>query len=665
MATSEGLAAKTAAFPGFLSDKCLSSAHVPPSTSPRELASPRAGPASLLGALNLVAPPHMLPPPSGEASQCLHRKRQGEDAAAGRPGLMDCCLPAPCDRLALPSPPASASCQQEAEGFSTDEPLDDSRSVDTPAPLRGGASLGSPRRSNKRGPLVTPRLLQLPLGGSRSKGRRKPQLLSPSACRVLDVSSSPLSVFSQASTSCALLSSASSLDSCSQPATPNSGLLDSGAPSPLPSGPHSPLPLTPTLQPPGPAKPSKPLAETACKRLPQKGQGLRTRVRGVCSYEVNICGDPSSQADQQPGEAPAATASSGGGVPAAGGQAAAKGADAHAAAKGLLQPAQETSPSEESTVATSFLSSPAATVAPSPLRLPIPARGLRRLQHPRLQQQAAATAAEEAESCNITNPPRSLRRLQLPRLRAPPAPEGPLVSRRGRESERGESSTAKPRQTGGLPSLADGALECFYSSPDGPFLSPSQGVPPECVSCCGGCSHGSPGAPRGGPLGEAFGAAAHAAHIAAHAAARAAAHAAAHAAVLKRRAAEAYWCTRSVSQPTFRIYPDLDRDIHLDYDLYCASWPDTEAPSLSVSSSQETTDSMSVDAPSSMGSPRGDPKANKGVQGHLVLGEGRYGKVVLAEHKRTHELVAVKMLDKRRALADDAWDCRQELEMHR
>ncbi|PHJ22924.1 cam cdpk family [Cystoisospora suis] len=54
-------------------------------------------------------------------------------------------------------------------------------------------------------------------------------------------------------------------------------------------------------------------------------------------------------------------------------------------------------------------------------------------------------------------------------------------------------------------------------------------------------------------------------------------------------------------------------------------------------------------------------------KGHLVLGEGRFGKVVLAEQRATQRAVAVKMIDKRklRGSGADEWNFRQEVEMHR
>ncbi|KAL8449886.1 hypothetical protein Emed_002849 [Eimeria media] len=719
-------APRAAVFSRFFSDTCLSAAHIPPPaiSSSGNLEGPleEGGRPDLLGALDLLGAPRPHPHHRLPHEQLLlppfaaPRKRKGAAPLGGRQRLVSCCLPPGSYPQHAAHP--HFSCEQEqfaACGYKG------APNVHQASPAAGGGPSPSVCREDhnprskerqqrlhtKGGLLLTPHLLQLPIlapaktgaaascsSNSSSKSRRKAQVLSP-ACSLLDVSSSPLSVVSQASTTCALLSSASSLDGCSQPATPYCGLLDYNAGASLPPA----VPSAPAASPSEAHKAAVTTAATAAAATAAAAAAAAAAASDMqqdgCSPQASLSmlrkgsgADQSLQPEQQqPQEAfsaatappPAAAAAAGGTV-----QAAAAAIDSSpAGCKGLLPPtAGAASVSDESTAATCFLSSPKAAAAPSPLRLPIPARGLRRLQHPRLQpqqqQQQAAATAEGAEpptgnaSNTQNNPTRSLRRLQLPRLRSP---LGSLDSSaacmlRGKEADRGLCSKwQQQRQLVGPPHLASADAQavppCTHISALTEEAYPHRSAGGESLCCGGSCSQGAPRPGGGGPLGDAFEAAAHAAHVAAHAAARAAAHAAAHAAVLKRRAAEAYWFSRSAPRAAISIYPDLDRDINDDYNLYCAAWPDAiETPGgLPAGSQSEEQQLMAVDGPPTL--PQIVPKTGKAAKGHLVLGEGRYGKVVLAEHKRTHEMVAIKMLDKRRALADDTWDCRQELEMHR
>ncbi|CDI77976.1 CAM kinase, CDPK family, putative [Eimeria acervulina] len=547
--------------------------------------------------------------------------------------------------------------------------------------IDGSSSSSNSSSSSSNGSSST-RWLQLPLPSVRGA------TVSPlGPLKKGDILHSPVSVFSQASTRSACLSSASSLGSCSQPQTPTTSLLLSGAPSPHTRTPEA-----------APAPAAAAAAAAAAVNAPSHDaaaaggvvnhrEGSRLRRKDTANYEVYVHPatvlkkkDPTLSNDAAAAAAAvdAATAAAKAAAAAATAAAATAGGGKIVAADGpcavgrgeqqLLLPSSSPS-TQDNSAATSFLSSPSSVSSPSPLRLPIPARGLRRLQHPRLQQQAAAApaaaaaaaaaatgaaAAEEVEGASSTRPPRSLRRLQLPRLQSPLSPSCSSLALLQRKEEEGASACcARCMQL----AAAEEQQQAFLSA-----LSSTN------TTACTGCStleetvEGESGSSS--PLNDAFAAAAQAAHVAAHAAAQAAAHAA----VLKRQAEEVLLLRSSSSckQPPFSVYPDLDRDIHREYDLYCrllSPERDTSAAAAAAA------------AAAGGGGGRAQQTLNSELQGgsskapqnktHFVLGEGRYGKVVLARNRRTREYVAVKVLDKRRALADDAWDCRQELEMHR
>ncbi|OEH75150.1 uncharacterized protein LOC34622538 [Cyclospora cayetanensis] len=660
--TTKALAAKTASFSGFQSDTCLSVGRYSHARPPGASASSTKGRAVLPGILDGgMQTSEMLALPSGEVGLCPTRKRKSLPAAEPSfSHLVDYCLPPAQGLLQIRSSAPDGHCGTEETQPLNGEAGDAAMAANSSSSLTRTGELSTPQKTCKRGGYrASTQLLQLPLAALNSSKGRRPQLLSPSLLRLMDVTNSPLSVISQAST-CALLSSASSLDSCSQPATPNAGLLDSGAYSPLP------LAVAPV------AHKVAGRQDAAAEVSGDEGsRGARLDRRARCDYEVYVYG----AAEEQNSNTAAALA----GLALAGTAptVAKAGDEPCVTSTPVMHTTKEAALSEESTVATAFLSSPSTTASLSPLRLPIPARGLRRLQHPRLQQAKSAPAAEEHDEGGNTNPPRSLRRLQLPRLRTPSAPGGPNLHelRGGKDLKGGGIAGHSGRGVLASSTSVAGALESLYSPIEGSFVSQCVGSK-ERAPRCADYSHESPsvsGVARGGLLEDAFEAAAHAAHVAAHAAARAAAHAAAHAALLKRKAAEAYWCWRSNPEASFSVYPDLDRNIHLEYNLYCAAWPEEghleDSKEMSISStacsSQET--AIIVGGPAASAGSVNEAKGG-GVQvpqGHLVLGEGRYGKVVLAENRRTHEMMAVKMLDKRRALTDDSWDCRQELEVHR
>ncbi|PFH32526.1 CAM kinase, CDPK family [Besnoitia besnoiti] len=229
-------------------------------------------------------------------------------------------------------------------------------------------------------------------------------------------------------------------------------------------------------------------------------------------------------------------------------------------------------------------------------------------------------------------------------------------------------------------------------------------------------------------------AAAQAQTVARQAAARAAAIAAAQdaASIAARRSFLGY-------RKMYTEYPDLARNIHDDYDLFCAEprgWAspapqatagraekrvevEEEAPgfacdeeeaatSLSVCSTQTPEEASSdEDQPfaSSLARPAQaefskptvlsllmaqgasegsfaaeqhseetgaarkaaeEPQPRQGAA-HVLLGEGQFGKVIIAEHRATKRPLAVKMIDKRklRGAVADEWNFRKEVEMHR
>ncbi|CBZ51406.1 putative CAM kinase, CDPK family [Neospora caninum Liverpool] len=218
-------------------------------------------------------------------------------------------------------------------------------------------------------------------------------------------------------------------------------------------------------------------------------------------------------------------------------------------------------------------------------------------------------------------------------------------------------------------------------------------------------------------------AAAEAKAAAREAAARAAAMESAAVAAAAARDAASMAARRSVShRKMFTEYPDMTRNIHEEYNLHCASLsgeqmeqksqPDSPQTLSEQSSTErdlwcaggddmsdreesgkaavaeggrdaerktdtahesEREDTGALEAAVDAGAEKaGDAGCAQTAQrkkraGHLVLGEGRFGKVVLAEQRSMQRAVAVKMIDKRMLRGADMDDrnFRQEVEMHR
>lgn len=153
--------------------------------------------------------------------------------------------------------------------------------------------------------------------------------------------------------------------------------------------------------------------------------------------------------------------------------------------------------------------------------------------------------------------------------------------------------------------------------------------------------------------------------------------------------------------PRVSVYPDLQRSIRDDFELRFPAGPALAGASLQAtaatpagSASQQQRSAGAGDGvggTSSMDSAIKNSATTSGVEtptsvavasttaaavsvagglcdasNQILIGEGRYGRVILGQHRKTRALVAVKVIEKRRVSDAEGWDCcRQELEIHR